>query len=300
MTDLTKDSRSIPVTVVIPVKNEELNLPGCLARLDRFSEVVVIDSGSTDRTIDIAAASGARVIDFKWDGHYPKKRNWFLLNHTVATEWVLFLDADEYVTDEFCDHVVRAMARDNHNGYWINYTNYFLGRRLKFGVPQRKLAMFKFGAGLYERIEEMAWSSLDMEIHEHPLVSGSIGEIAAPIDHRDFRGLAKFLDRHREYAMWEASRKLLLNVQTEPWTHLTSRQKFKYRHIESWWYSCFYFVYTYFVKLGLLDGAAGFHYAFYKAWYFLSIRLLVGELKQLVEPPATVVGERLDQTSKAN
>ena len=86
---------NLPLTVVIAVKNEERNLPLCLERLSRFSKIVVIDSGSTDQTRVIAEKFGCEFISFKWDGHFPKKRNWFLLNHRVDQPWVFFLEADE-------------------------------------------------------------------------------------------------------------------------------------------------------------------------------------------------------------
>lgn len=129
------------MTVAIPVKNEEANLAACLARLSRFAEIVVIDSGSTDRTREIAQNFGARIVDFTWDGRYPKKRNWFLLNDPPNQPWVLFLDADEFVDDAFCDALARALERDDRNGYWLTYTNHFLGRPLRHGLVQRKLAL---------------------------------------------------------------------------------------------------------------------------------------------------------------
>jgi glycosyltransferase involved in cell wall biosynthesis len=269
----------IPVTVVVPAKNEERNLGRCLGALSRFAEVIVVDSGSTDRTQEIARQAGARLIEFRWDGGYPKKRNWVLINQTLANDWVLFLDADETVDDRFCDEVAAAVASGRHHGYWLNYTSYFLGRRMRYGVPQRKLALLRVGAGLYERIEEDAWSSLDMEVHEHPVVDGSVGEIRAQIEHNDFRGIDKFLDRHRHYARWEAKRYLLLARRSgSDSPDLTPRQRFKYRHLARWWYPWFYFLYAYVVRLGFLDGAAGFQYAFYKAWYFLTVRLMIREL----------------------
>jgi hypothetical protein len=201
-----------------------------------------------------------------------------LLNQALANEWVLFLDADEFVDARFCDEVAAAIASGRHSGYWLNYTNCFLGRRLRHGVPQRKLALFKVGAGLYERIEEDSWSGLDMEVHEHPVLEGTVGEIRSQIEHNDFRGLDKFLDRHRDYAQWEARRFLQLERQSGIDNQtLTPRQRFKYRHLARWWYPWFYFLHTYVVRLGFLDGIAGFHYAFYKAWYFLSIRLMIRE-----------------------
>jgi glycosyltransferase involved in cell wall biosynthesis len=268
----------ILITVVVPVKNEEANLGRCLARLKRFAEVIVVDSSSTDRTPEIAREHGVRFIDFKWDGRYPKKRNWVLINRKLACTWVLFLDADEIVDDAFCDATEKAVRSDQHDGYWLNYTNYFLGRPLRHGVPQRKLALFRVGKGLYERIDEEAWSRLDMEIHEHPIIDGPVGEIVEPIDHNDDCGIAKFIERHREYALWEARRLAsLCDGGTAAWEKLTDRQRFKYGHLARWWYPWFYFLYTYVAKAGFLDGAPGFHYAFYKAWYFETIRLMIAK-----------------------
>lgn len=275
------DAARIPITVAIPVKNEEANLTRCLSRLGDFSEVIVIDSSSTDRTPEIARDFGVKYINFEWDGKYPKKRNWLLLNYAFANDWVLFLDADEIVDDAFCDMVDKAVRSGKYAGYWLNYANYFLGRPMRHGLSQRKLALFRVGTGLYERIEEDNWSRLDMEVHEHPAIAGDVGEIFTPIDHNDDRGISKFIERHRDYALWEARRMLLLEARgATARATLTGRQKFKYRHLGKWWYPWFYFIYTYVVKLGFLDGRAGFAYAFYKLWYFYSIRLLIEEYKQ--------------------
>lgn len=270
-------SQPLPITVAIPVKNEEANLALCLERLGRFSEIVVIDSGSTDRTREIAKSFGARVVDFRWDGKYPKKRNWFLLNEPPKQPWVLFLDADEFVDNDFCNALNAVVAQESLNGFWLNYTNYFLGKPLRHGLAQRKLALFRVGKALYEKIEEDGWSQLDMEIHEHPIVEGAVGEIQSPIDHRDYKGLSKFIEKHRDYALWEARRYAKLKASAVTARHFTSRQRFKYRHLTKWWYAWLYFGVTYFAKLGFLDGSAGYHYAAYKAWYFQTIRLLIQE-----------------------
>lgn len=266
---------NLPVTVAVPVRNEAANLARCLERLGRFAEIVVIDSGSTDATVEIARSFGARVVQFEWNGRYPKKRNWFLLNEPPQCSWVLFLDADEFVDDRFCEALARAIDGSECDGFWLTYTNVFLGRELHHGVVQRKLALFRTGKALYERIDEDGWSSLDMEIHEHPIVDGKVGEISVPVEHRDFKGIAHFITKHRDYAQWEAQRYAALQATPEAWTHFTSRQRFKYRHLAKWWYPWFYFLFAYVVKRGFLDGSAGFHYAFYKLWYFQSIRLLI-------------------------
>lgn len=266
----------IPVTIVIPVKNEEKNLPRCLAALSRFSEVVVVDSASTDNTPHIAHAWGATVVPFVWNGRYPKKRNWVLSTFAFRNDWIIFLDADEVVRSDFCSEIIDALRSDKYNGYWLNYTNYFLGRQLNHGVRQRKLAMIRRGFALYERIEEDRWSTLDMEVHEHPIVDGPVGEISSPIDHRDFRGLETFLARHIEYAAWEARRYASLRTADPSYLdRLTPRQRFKYTHIGKWWYAPFYFFASYIVRLGLLDGSAGFSYCLYKAWYFYTVRQLI-------------------------
>lgn len=273
-----RPANKLPITVVIPVLNEERNLPRCLTRLSDFAEVVVVDSGSSDRTREIALAAGATVRDFVWNGSYPKKRNWLLLNHPPATPWVLFLDADEIVDEAFCDEVAAQVSATDVDGFWLNYSNYFLGKKLKYGVPQRKLALIRVGKALYERIDEVRWSSLDMEVHEHPIIKGKVGEIVAPIEHNDFRGTSSFIHRHQEYAAWEAQRYLILKRSTSPNRPLTPRQAFKYSHIAKWWYAPIYFFYSYVIKLGFLDGSAGAQYAFYKYWYFVTIRLMILEI----------------------
>ena len=83
----------IPVSVIIPVKNEEKNLPRCLSLLKDFSEVIVVDSHSTDKTPQIAEEYGCSLIEFTWNGRFPKKRNWVLRNVELQNTWVLFLDA---------------------------------------------------------------------------------------------------------------------------------------------------------------------------------------------------------------
>jgi glycosyltransferase involved in cell wall biosynthesis len=270
----------LDVTVVIPVKNEAANLPDCLASLDGFAEIVVVDSKSTDDTVAIAENAGCMVKQFAWTGGFPKKRNWMLLNHPFKTEWVLFLDADEQVTPAFKAELALKLPGANHSGFWINYSNHFLWRQLKHGVPQRKLALFKVGSGLYERIEDPGWSTLDMEVHEHPALEGRVGEISAPLVHRDFRGLKHFLARHNEYSSWEAHRYLALRGDKTAWGKLYPRQRQKYANLEKAWLGAAYFVQTYFLRGGFRDGAPGFYYAVLKAAYFFEIYVKIREARQ--------------------
>ena len=269
----------IPITVVIPVRNEERNLPLCLQRLGAFAEVVVVDSNSTDRTREIAADAGAKVINFDWQGGFPKKRNWILMTYVFSTEWVLFLDADEQLTDASIAEM-RAKISGSYVGLWLNYTNHFLGRTLRFGVPQRKLALLRVGAGLHERIDASRWSDLDMEVHEHPILDGAVGEIAARIDHADFRSLHHFIARHNAYSTWEANRYIQMTLGSSADQHLSLRQRIKYRFVKQWWFPFAYFLLTYVLRGGFLDGRAGFVYSTFKADYFLQIREKIAEIKR--------------------
>lgn len=283
------------ITVVIPVKDEAKNLPVCLSRLAGFAQIVVVDSGSTDATCVIAEEAGVEVLHFQWDGQFPKKRNWTLRNYTFETQWVLFLDADEFVSEAFKAELAEALANTAHTGFWLNYERWFLGRQLKHGDEFNKLALFKVGTGEYERIDENQWSSLDMEIHEHPVLEGSIGEIKAAIEHNEYRGLHHYIAKHNEYSSWEACRYLrLMHSRSEPtqssairdqplqqscseWENLTDRQRKKYQHITKWWAAPVYFIRGYILKGGFLDGAAGLHFALMKAVYFYQIRLKIRE-----------------------
>jgi glycosyltransferase involved in cell wall biosynthesis len=248
--------------------------------LGRFAKVVVVDSGSTDRSREIARLAGAEWIEFHWNGQFPKKRNWYLRNHRIETPWVLFLDADEYVDDAFCDELARVLPLTQHAGFWISYDNWFLGRRLRYGDANRKLALFRVGTGEYERIDEDRWSHLDMEVHEHPVLRGSTGDIAARLDHRDYRGFDHWLRKHNEYSTWEARRiALLRGAGNAASGDLTPRQRKKYGNIGKSWLPIAYFLHMYFAKRGFLDGYAGFAYALAKSMYFWEIGVKVGELE---------------------
>lgn len=268
----------IPVTVVIPVKNEEINLPRCLERLKAFSDVLVVDSGSTDSTQSIATKHGARIVDFKWDGRFPKKRNWVLRNVKLAHDWVLFLDADEYVSEEFVEEIRNVVTSEEASGYWITYHNHFMGRVLRHGDPMRKLALFRKEKGEYERIDEDSWSKLDMEVHEHPVIDGTISSLHTPVEHHDYKDYEAYINRHNAYSTWEARR--YLSVLENGFNGLTSRQRLKYRLIDSWLLGPVYFLGAYFLKLGFLDGRAGLLLATNKMIYFFQIKCKIEELRK--------------------
>src|SRR5262249_33874255 len=117
----TGSSQPVSLTGVIPMEKEEKNLAFCLARIKNFLEELIVDSDSSDQTRKIAENAGAKVLNFKWQGGYPKKRNWVLLNYPFTTPWVLFLDADERLSDDFCGELSRRLYEDDYVGFWLNY-----------------------------------------------------------------------------------------------------------------------------------------------------------------------------------
>lgn len=271
----------LDLTIAIPVKNEAANLPACLEAIGQnfAREVVVIDSGSTDATARIASDWGARCIPFAWDGRFPKKRNWFLRTHCPDTKWVLFLDADECLTPEFKAELAKTLAEAGDRvGFWISYSIYFLGRPLRGGYPLRKLALFRVGAGEYERIEEAKWSRLDMEIHEHPVLEGPVGIIRAKIDHRDTRGLDHWAAKHAEYADWEARRYIARKADAGS-TAWTLPQKIKYKLMDTPLLAVAFFFGCYFLMLGFRDGRRGLAWAILKAGYFAQVYGRIQEIR---------------------
>lgn len=275
----------LDLTIAIPVRNEERNLSVCLGAIgtDFASQVVVIDSDSTDATANVALAHGAELINFHWNGHFPKKRNWFLRHHPPRSTWVLFLDADEILTPSVKREISAVLPGSNHQGYLLSYINYFLGYRLRGGYPLRKLALFRVAEVEYERIEENKWSECDMEVHEHPIMNGSIGLIHSRIDHRDLRGIDSYMTKHNHYAAWEAQR--LFSHRNDPNTVVNWRahQRLKYSLISSPWGGLFFFFGSYFVMGGWRDGSIGFAFCLLKAGYFVQIACRLRELDQEVQ-----------------
>ncbi|MBK8805093.1 MAG: glycosyltransferase family 2 protein [Bacteroidales bacterium] len=266
----------IPVTVIIPVKNEEKNLPNCLDKLGEFAQVIVVDSNSTDSTPEIVNKYGFEYYNFNWNGKFPKKRNWALRNIYIKNDWIFFLDADEYLTIEFIQELREKIFESKYAGFIVYYQNHFMGKKLSFGDKMKKLPIFKKNKGEYEKIDEDSWSHLDMEVHEHPIIEGEIGVFKNHILHNDYKGLEQYIARHNAYSTWEAKR--YIHIKNSNKKHFTFRQRIKYSLFKSYFLPMLYFVYSYIIKLGVIDGSAGYFLAKYKANYFFQIRTKIIEL----------------------
>lgn len=283
------------VTVLLAVKNEEVNIERCLKSLRCAAEVIVLDSYSTDRTASIATQHGCKVIQFDYQGGYPKKRQWALESLSIKTDWVLLLDADEVVPPQLWDEIYSVTESSNHaDAYFIRKGFHFLGRRFKFGgFSHDALLLLKPGKARFERLIEVPGDKLDMEVHERLLVEGRVGRLNTPLIHEDFKGLQAYIDKHNKYSTWEANlrfqclksgrygeesvpAKLFGNVQERRrWLkNVAVRVPF-----EAW----LWFFYHYIVKLGFLEGRPGLIASQIRSQYIANVRAKLWEIKNRCE-----------------
>ena len=261
-----------PISVLVPTKNEERNLSGCLKAIAGWAdEIVVVDSQSTDRTLEIAQAHGATNVQFEYKGGWPKKRQWALDNHAWKNDWILLLDADEILSAEVKDEITSVIQENCYDGYWIPFQIYFLGRMLHYGDSTLwKLSLFRRGKGRYElRLQDQDASMADMEVHEHVVVEGKVGRLRCPVRHENFNSLAQYISKHNEYSNWEA--KLIFeggNGEIKPsfFGNQAQRRRFLKQKIISFpGAPVAYFALRYVIQLGFLDGVPGLIYSVFKA-----------------------------------
>ena len=199
------DSNS-PLSVLIPVKNEAENIRDCLRSVAFANEVVVVDSHSSDATVEIASSLDAKVVQFDWDGRFPRKKNWALENFSWRNEWILIIDADERVTPELRSQVENAIQRNDVDGYYLNRRFWFLDGWINHCgyFPSWNLRLFRHRSGRYEKFEA-GGNSGDNEVHEHVLIDGEVAYLSAPMEHYAFPNLESFIEKHNRYSSWEAS-----------------------------------------------------------------------------------------------
>lgn len=276
-----RHTSDLPITVILPVRQEPEQLAELLPLLASFARVIVVESIDDPTTRRLAESHGADFRVFTWQGGYPKKRTWAMRTCEITTPWILFLDADERPTPAFIDELRRCLPGTEAAGFWLTYDTLFLGRRLRFGIPQRKLALLRTGAGEYEAIDDPGWTDLDMEVHEHLVVEGSLGKIRSRLVHLDCKTIDAYVRRHHAYATWEAGRYASLSEHPERWRALTARQRFKYALVASPVFPLIYLALQYVFRLGFLDGAAGLRFALLKAGYFAEVVAKIAEWRRL-------------------
>jgi len=284
---VARSSTALPVTAIVAVRNEARNLPRCLESLREIGEVYVVDSQSTDATVEIARSSGARVVQFHYQGGWPKKRQWAMESLPLAHDWILLIDADESLSPELVDEIRTAIQNPSYDGYYIALRVYFLGRELRHsGASFYKLSLFRRGKGRYEcRLKEQDASMADMEVHEHVVVDGRSAKLKFPILHRNVASVSHYIRKHDTYSNWEA--KVWLNTNPgvdELAPSLTGTQAQRRRWLRRKFFALpgsplVFFLYKYIFCLGFLDGVPGLIYCTFQGIQFFNIKAKIYELR---------------------
>jgi glycosyltransferase involved in cell wall biosynthesis len=266
-----------PISVLIPAKNEAANIRACIESARFADEIVVVDSASTDGTQDISRSLGAEVVDFKWDGGFPKKKNWALANVPWKHEWVFILDADERITPELAAELKALVAGSAPacDGYYVNRRFWFLdGWLMHCGYyPSWNLRFFRHRLGRYEQFEGVSSTqSGDNEVHEHVILEGRSGHLRHEMEHYAFPTISIWIEKHNRYSNWEA--RLLRSDTGSAAAHtaaitpaLARKRRIKHLAGRLPFRPTLRFVYHYFVRAGFLDGYRGYVFCRLMAFY---------------------------------
>ncbi len=275
------------LTAIILTKNEEKNIADCLKSITNFAKrIVLVDSGSTDRTVEIAKEFNVDIYVHKFE-NYARQFNWGIDNTDIHTKWILRIDADERFTPELCyecECLMKEHESNNVNGIAMEAWLYFMGKCIKHGGrKKRKIMIFKTGIG---RIE-------DRKMDEHTILSyGESVDTKEKFIHYDFKDINHFIEKMNWYATREMqdyyiylehSKKETLSDQS---IEKLRKKKFGfYYKFPMFFRSWLLFVYVYIFKLGFLDGKEGFIYHYmYHRWYRCLVDAKIYEQKLNNQP----------------
>ncbi|MCK5374078.1 MAG: glycosyltransferase family 2 protein [Alphaproteobacteria bacterium] len=274
----------LPITVLVITKNEEQKLARCLESVSDFSEVIVIDSQSTDLTKKIAKKYNAKVVDFVWNNSYPKKRQWCIDTQNIGHDWILWLDADEVVTAEFIGEI-SVMSNNSlpFCGYFVKGQYVWNKTVLKHGLQNNKLVVYNKSMIAFPVVDDLDVGGMgEIEGHFQPIRKEGyedkrIGQINSPILHYAYEDEMAWKTRHEGYAHWEACMILRDAYPKDP---VFWREALKKITRKSGLKPMLIFIYSYIVKLGFLDGKAGLAFALSRKTYcdmvLKELRLLKG------------------------
>ena len=308
-------NQSLNLTTIILTYNEELHIRRCLENVCPFSKkVYVIDSPSTDRTTEICKEfPNVEVVVHPYPGNQAEQFNWALDNCGIGTEWVLRVDADEYCTPELIHEMQDKLpALPNEvSAVVLPLGRVFRGRLLKHSIVNgiKMIRLFRYGRVRYEQRL--------MDEHLEVMEGGTVAFDNMFVDD-NLMSIRGFIDKHNNYSSREAA--LLLDAEFElcPIDNrdndtayakdvATKRaQKARYAKMPLYWRSLAYFIYRYVVKLGFLDGRAGFEWDFFQGlWYRLLVDSKVAEVRRFVKNSniATITDEgkqRIKEYMKRN
>jgi len=233
------ENKKLPLSVIIITKNEEERLPHCLKSVNFAEDIVVVDAGSQDRTIEIAKSFGCRVFIEKWKGYGPQKQS--ALEKTYY-KWVLSLDADERIPPETAQIISQVIQAPKAQAYSFLRKNFFHGKWIKYcgWWPDRVIRLFEKGHGKFEGM-----------VHETWVTEGKIIELKAPIEHYSYENYSQMLKKLDEYSSTRARELFHKGVKVTPLTPF----------LHGGWM----FIRSYFLKLGFLNGLDGFVISFMNA-----------------------------------
>lgn len=282
----------VPVSILVPIRNEVGNLSRCLASVTWAAEVWVVDSHSTDGSIALAEQWGAKVVQFDYQPPFPKKKNWALANVPFAHEWVFILDADEVLAPEL-EAEIRALVTapgEARNGFWINRRFFFLGRWLRHAYfPNWNLRLLRHRVARFERMAQAETQSGDNEVHEHLIVEGATGRLRGLMDHYAFPDIATFVEKHNRYSNWEA------RVAVEQASgagqlqdgSVRGRRRLKRLVRRLPFRPTLRFLWVYVIQRGFLDGYPGYLFARLHATYEFLSAAKTWELRHVSNVPPT-------------
>ena len=184
------------IAVIILTYNEEANIKQALDSVAGWAdEIFILDSLSTDRTLEIAREYGCHIAQNKFE-NYAKQRNYALDHLPIHSEWVLFLDADEWLPDALKQEISTLIAiTPEENGFYINRRLIWMGRWIRRGYyPSWILRLFRYGKGRCE----------DRAVNEHLIVDGKTGQLRNDFMHEDRKGVTDWIAKHNGYATREA------------------------------------------------------------------------------------------------
>jgi glycosyltransferase involved in cell wall biosynthesis len=269
-----------PISILILTKDEQEHLPHLLDTLGGFGEIVLLDSMSTDRTVQIAEQRGCRVVQRAFD-NWAAHQNWAMEHIEFKYPWVFYLDADERMTLALREEIsgVAAMSDPPHRAYFVARDNYLFGRCLKHAMRDGfVMRFFQPGAVRFERL-----------VNPQPVVlDGKPGYLRQRFIHYHFsRGFTQWFEKHNRYSIWEAQEWIAAERKTQvPWKSLWSRdrharqQALKRLSFALPGRPMLKFLYLYLCKRGFLDGSAGFHCSVLMGIFEYMIGLKVREMKR--------------------
>lgn len=244
------------ISAVVIAKNEEKNIYDCLKSLKWCSEIIVIDDNSTDKTFDIAKEAGAKVFARSLAGDFSEQRNFGL--KMAASDWVLFIDADERVSDALSFEILERI-KDQSFGFFIPRVDFLWGRKLKFGET-RDIKLLRLA-----RKGEGGWVG---KVHERWKIKGKTSLLKNPILHFPHPTTTEFLKEINFY------------------TTLRAKELYQ-RRVKVYWFDIILypkakFVYNYFIKMGFRDYLPGLVFAIMMSFHSFLVR---GKLWHLWKKP---------------